>query len=314
MRRAGPSYTPPLAARPRNRFSSCSASELPNSSPIAIPTALHDPRRRPAGGPTGRAAGAAADRATAARPSRVRELRSAKRCASSSADGPPAPRHERAHLVEAGVDEVLGVVHAALALEPATGREHGAAHDARRPDVAEDAALVAQPVHEARLAEQLVELGAVLVGDLRADAGDVRVDIVGRRRSARRRTIGSRAAARRAARARSARRCRSRRAADSRRGRGTPTSRRRPRRPNARSSASVLPGSPSESSSARAAASSLIAAMSRCELAGRTRRHRRRAAHHRERVGRRDVGPRRRGARAGRRPASSPTPVKRMCW
>ena len=42
-------------------------------------------------------------------------------------------------------------------------------------------ALVAQAVHEARFAEQLVELRAVLVGDLLADVGDARVD-VGRRR------------------------------------------------------------------------------------------------------------------------------------
>ena len=43
------------------------------------------------------------------------------------------------------------------------------------------------------------------------------------------------------------------------------------------------------------------------ELAGRARRHRRRAAHHRERVGRRDRRSTTRGARAGRRPAASPT-------
>ena len=74
---------------------------------------------------------------------------------------------------------MLGVVDHALALEPATRCEHRAAHDPRRPDVAEDSPFVAQAIHEARLAEQPVELGAVLIGHLRADAGDVRVDGVG---------------------------------------------------------------------------------------------------------------------------------------
>jgi hypothetical protein len=48
---------------------------------------------------------------------------------------------------------MLGVVDAALALEPATSRDRGAAHDARCPDVAEDAPFVAQAVHETCLAD-----------------------------------------------------------------------------------------------------------------------------------------------------------------
>ena len=54
---------------------------------------------------------------------------------------------------------------------PGAGGERGAPHETGRPDVAEHAALVAQPVHEAGLAEQLVELGPVLLGHLRADLG-----------------------------------------------------------------------------------------------------------------------------------------------
>ena len=151
-------------------------------------------RATPGGRPDGSGGGGGGGPSVGGASLAVREVRSAKRCASSSADGPPAPRHERAHLVEAGVDEVLGVVDPALVRDPAAGGERGTAHDARRPDVAEHAALVAQAVHQARLAEQLVELGAVLVGHLRADAGDARVDVGGRRCRRRRRTSGSRAA------------------------------------------------------------------------------------------------------------------------
>ena len=109
----------------------------------------------------------------------MRELRSVKRCSSSSADGPPALDDQRAHLVEAGVDEVLGVVDPALVLEAAAGRERGPAHDAGRPDVAEHAPFVAEAVHQTRFAEQLVELRAVLVGYLPADVGNARVDVRG---------------------------------------------------------------------------------------------------------------------------------------
>ena len=72
---------------------------------------------------------------------------------------------------------MLGVVDASPAPEPATGRERGSAHDARRPDVAEDAALVAEPVHQPGLLQQVVELSPVLVGNLFADVGDQAFDI-----------------------------------------------------------------------------------------------------------------------------------------
>ncbi len=202
-----------------------------------------------------------------------------------------------------------------LVVDPATGGEHGTAHDARGPDVAEDAALVAQPVHQARLAEQLVELRAVL---RRAPATGCRR--CGRRprrcRSRRRRpTGGSSAGARRAARARSARRCRSRRAAGTRRGRGTadiaaPTSVRRAR---AARRASCLGHRRTRAAHARSA-SSLIAVMSRFELV-RTRRPtpaRRRASSPARRT-------RVTSVHAPRCASRSPTgiiadPVKRMCW
>ena len=65
---------------------------------------------------------------------------------------------QRAHLVEAGVEHVLGGGDAAAAGDPPASREGGAPHEARGPDVAVDAALVAEAVGEAGLAEQFVEL------------------------------------------------------------------------------------------------------------------------------------------------------------
>ena len=90
-RRAGPSYTPPLAARPRSRFSSCARLRAAEQLAHRDADRVHDPRRRPAGGPTGRAAGAAAARATAAPPWRCASCGRRSAAASSSADGPPAP-------------------------------------------------------------------------------------------------------------------------------------------------------------------------------------------------------------------------------
>ena len=136
-----------------------------------MPTACMT-RATPGGRPDGSGGGGGGGPSDGGASLAVRELRSAKRSRELVGRRPARARHQRAHLVEAGVDEVLGVVDAALGREPATGRERRAAHDPRRPDVAEDAAFVAQAVHEARLAEQLVELRAVLLGHLRADVGD----------------------------------------------------------------------------------------------------------------------------------------------
>ena len=183
-----------------------------------------------------------------------------------------------------------------------------------RPDVAEHAALVAQAVHEPRLAEQLVELGAVLLGHLGADAGDR----VRRRRRPpapvrRRRRCGSRAAARRAARARSGRRCRSRRAAGSRRGRDTPTSPCRPRRRARAARRAPRPGRRRTRGARARPRPSAIAAMSRSSSSDAPA----------------DTGAAPRimpSSSAGGRPVQSPRcarrsptgtiaePVKRMCW
>ena len=79
---------------------------------------------------------------------------------------PVAAGEQRAHLLEAGVDEVLGVLEPACGGEPAAGGQRGAAHDPGRPDVAVDAALVADLVGQPRLVEQLVELRPMLLGHL----------------------------------------------------------------------------------------------------------------------------------------------------
>ena len=68
-----------------------------------------------------------------------------------------------------GVDHVHRLGDVASRGDPSTRGECGAAHETRRPDVAVDAALVAQAVQEARLAEELVELLAVLLRHLGAD-------------------------------------------------------------------------------------------------------------------------------------------------
>ena len=135
-----------------------------------MPGGAHDAADARAAGPTGRAAAAAGRRGTAARRAGRGWRGSSARAASSSADGPPEPRDQRAHLVDVGVDDVHRVGDRPALGEPPTGRERGAAHEPRRPDVAVHAALVAQAVHEARLAEELVELVAVLLGHLRAYA------------------------------------------------------------------------------------------------------------------------------------------------
>ena len=93
--------------------------------------------------------------------------------------GAARPQEELAHLVEAGVDEVLGVVDPPLGCEPATACQHCATHDPGRPDVAEEAALVADLVREPRLPEELVELLSMLLGHLVTDLGNLSVDVRG---------------------------------------------------------------------------------------------------------------------------------------
>ena len=95
---------------------------------------------------------------------------------------------QRAHLVQAGVQHVLGLVDAARGSEPPAGTERRPAHDPRRPNVAVHTALVAQPVQGPRLREQLVEALLVLRRDFRADIRDQGLDVrlvgAGRRRPA----------------------------------------------------------------------------------------------------------------------------------
>jgi hypothetical protein len=83
-----------------------------------------------------------------------------------------SPGEKRAHLVEAGIDEMSGVVDPPLASESAAGRERGPPHEPGGPDVAEHATLVADRVGQPRLLEQLVELRPMLLGHLRAHVGD----------------------------------------------------------------------------------------------------------------------------------------------
>ena len=56
-------------------------------------------------------------------------------------------------------------------------RHGGPAHDPRGPDVAEDPALVADPVCQPSFFEELVELAPMLRGDLAADLGDPFADV-----------------------------------------------------------------------------------------------------------------------------------------
>ena len=64
---------------------------------------------------------------------------------------------ECAHLVEAGLQHLMGGGKAATPCDPPPGAQRGAPHQTRSPDVAVDAALIAKAVGEAGLAEQCVE-------------------------------------------------------------------------------------------------------------------------------------------------------------
>src|SRR5262245_50318858 len=82
--------------------------------------------------------------------------------------------HERAHLVEAGVEHLLASGDATATRDATACRKRGTPHDARGPDVAVDAALVAEAVGEAGFPEQFVEFGLMRRRDLRADFGNTR--------------------------------------------------------------------------------------------------------------------------------------------
>jgi hypothetical protein len=88
-------------------------------------------------------------------------------------------RDQRAHLLEAGVQHVLGAADATATRDPPARGKGRAPHQARGPDVAVDATLVAQAVGKAGLAKKLVELGLVHDGHLGADPGGTGLDIRG---------------------------------------------------------------------------------------------------------------------------------------
>ena len=132
-----------------------------------MPIARMTSRRR-AEGPTGPAGGAG--RGSAARLA-LSDERCSYRSARSSAEGPTAPTEGRPSR-QSRVDEVLGGVEPAQGGEPAARSQHGAAHDAEAQMSLKTPRLVADPVGEAGLLDQLVELLAVLSGDPAADLGD----------------------------------------------------------------------------------------------------------------------------------------------
>jgi hypothetical protein len=88
-------------------------------------------------------------------------------------------RNHQTHFREVSVDEVLGTVDATRSSQSASRRQNCTSCDARCPDVAEYAALVADPVHQPRLSDQSVELSPVLFWYLLADGGDPLVDACG---------------------------------------------------------------------------------------------------------------------------------------
>ena len=83
---------------------------------------------------------------------------------------------QRAHLVEAGIQHLLGGGDAAATRDPPASRKGGAPHEARGPDVAVDATLVAEAIGEAGFPEQVVELIPIGRGNLGADFRNAGVD------------------------------------------------------------------------------------------------------------------------------------------
>ena len=86
--------------------------------------------------------------------------------ASSSAEGPSAPDSSERISSKPASTKCSASSNPSLGGEPAPAGEHGAAHQPGGPDVAEDTALVADPVRQPRLPEQLVELRPMLFGNL----------------------------------------------------------------------------------------------------------------------------------------------------
>jgi hypothetical protein len=87
--------------------------------------------------------------------------------------------NERAHLIQAGVQHLIGGGEAATTGDAPASRKGGAPHETRCPDVAVDAALVAEAVGEAGLAEQFVKLVLVRRGNQGANLGNAGIDVRG---------------------------------------------------------------------------------------------------------------------------------------
>jgi hypothetical protein len=70
-------------------------------------------------------------------------------------------REERAYLVPTRLDQEIGALEPSRGDQSPSGFEHGVTQDAGCPNVAEQAAFIAQPVNETRFGEEFVEPAAV---------------------------------------------------------------------------------------------------------------------------------------------------------
>ena len=161
---------------PRTRLASCFLSDTPNISPITMPMARITRRRRGAVG-MGREA------VTAGRPGgegaslALSEVRNSKRAANSSADGSVAPDNSE-HISSISASMRCSASWARPSdASRRPQRDHGATHDPRCPDVAENTTLVADLVGEPGLLQELVELVPVRLGHLGADVGNLVLEV-----------------------------------------------------------------------------------------------------------------------------------------
>ena len=313
MRRAGPSYTPRLAANPRSEVLLVLGLGAAEERFAARSRSPASAGRYPGAAPTGPAGGGAGGPSVSGASLALWPARYSARAASSSADGPPEPASRSRISSRLASTEVRRARRSALAPRAGGRRRATRAASAPRPRcrcrrrARRGAGTSAAPRRAAR----------------RTPRGAPRAPCRGRRRSARRhrrrrcsslrRRSASPAAARPAARARSARRCRSRRGAGTRPGRGS----RRPPRPSRRRWSAAPRASRRDRrptrAAARASGSAAIAATSRSSCGRGAGRHGRRAR----------ISP---SSSAGGSPVQSPTcarkspvgttalAVKRMCW
>ena len=89
-------------------------------------------------------------------------------------------RNKRAHLVQAGVQHLLGAGEAATIRDPPASRQgRRAAHETCGPYVAVDTTLVTEAVSKSSLAEQFVELVLVRRGNQGANFGNAGINVRG---------------------------------------------------------------------------------------------------------------------------------------